>query len=136
MSGSIKILVKCPACGKSLVNPDVRIDDLPSIDLEKKTEKKSGHIHLSQIYGSYNKKFDGVDDIEGAICSLFCPHCGNPFPVYQTCECKEPIVGFQLQAGGAIKVCSRNGCKNHSLEFANVNDTFELFQSQHKTGLS
>ncbi|MEA3486517.1 MAG: hypothetical protein U9R20_02560 [Thermodesulfobacteriota bacterium] len=136
MTGSIKILVKCPACGKSLMNPDVRIDDLPSIDIETKIGKKVGHLYLSQVYGSYNKNFDGVDDIDGVICSLFCPHCGNPFPVYQTCECKAPIVGFQLQVGGTIKVCSRNGCKNHSLEFTNVNDAFELFQSQNKTGLS
>ena len=135
MNGVIKILVKCPACGKSLMNPDVRLDDLPSIDLEVKIGKKVGHIYLSQVYGSYNKKFDGVDDIDGVIYSLFCPDCGKPLPVYQTCECKAPIVGLQLQAGGIIKICSRNGCKNHSLEFTNVNDAFELFQSQDKTGL-
>jgi len=47
-----------------------------------------------------------------------------------------PIVGIQLKVGGTIKVCSRKGCKNHSLEFTNVNDAVELFQSQDKTGLS
>ena len=135
MRDSIKILVKCPTCGKPLMNPDVMLDDLSSIDLETKIGKKVGHIYLSQVYGSYTKKFDGVDDTEGVICSLFCPHCGNPFPLYQTCECKAPIVGLQLQAGGTIKICSRNGCKNHSLEFTDVNDAFKLFQSQDKTGL-
>jgi len=118
------------------MKPEVLIDDLPSIDIEAKVGKKIGHIYLSQIYGSFNKKFDNVDDVEGTIVGLFCPHCDHPFPVQQICDCKAPMIGFQLQSGGIIKVCSRNGCKNHSLEFANVNDAFILFQSQDESGLT
>jgi hypothetical protein len=49
MTGLIKILVKCFACGKSLMNSDVMIDYFPLIDIETKIGKKVGHFYLSQI---------------------------------------------------------------------------------------
>ena len=63
MGGRVRILVKCPSCKKSLMNPDVQVDDLPSIHLGAKVLEKTGNIYLSQIYASFNKKFEDVDDI-------------------------------------------------------------------------
>ena len=135
MNSQIKINVKCPKCDESLMNSQFIIDDLPSIDLQAKILDKVGHLYLSQIYGSYTKEFVGVDNINGAIVEISCPKCYNAFPVQGICECKAPIVGFTMKIGGIIKVCTRNGCKKHSLEFEDANAAFGLFKSQDSSGL-
>lgn len=135
MTHQIQISVKCPTCHHSLMNGDILIDQLPSIELEAKIGEKVGRIYLSQIYGSYYKKFVGVDDIVGSIAVFSCPHCHQPLPVIQNCECRAPEVGMQLEVGGIIKICSRNGCRKHSLEFEDVNDAFMLLMKSDQTGL-
>lgn len=135
MSYQIQISVKCPLCQESLMNESVRIDDLPSIEIEAKMKKNLGKIYLSQIYGSYTKKFIKVKDEVGTIASLSCPHCHQPLPIIQKCDCQAPMVGMQLEIGGIIKICSRNGCKRHSLEFEDVNDAFMLLMRGDQTGL-
>lgn len=135
MAGPLRILVKCPNCGKSLMNPGHEVDKLPSVDLKAKVGSKVGHIYLSQIYGSYNKDFEDVDDISGSVAEVSCSKCHNPFPVHRICECKAPMVGFNLELGGIIKICTRNGCKEHSLEFVDASHAFSLFQSQDESGL-
>jgi len=135
MSHRIQIPVKCPECGKSLMTEKIIIDGLPAIELEAKSGEKLGKIYLSQEYGSYEKVFENVDDVVGSVAIFSCPHCHQPFPVMQICDCKAPMIGLQLQVGGMIKICSRNGCKRHALEFEDVNDAFMLFMRQDKTGL-
>ena len=135
MSQQILISVKCPNCHKSLMNDSEVLDNRPVIELEAKIGKKVGKILLSQEYGSYNKKFVGVDDIMGSVAVFSCVHCHDPFPVIQNCDCQAPLVGLQLEVGGLIKICSRNGCKMHSLEFQDVNDAFMLLMKNDQTGL-
>ena len=135
MTHRIKISVKCPHCKKSLMDERVLIDDLPSIKLEAKQGDRIGAIYLSQEYGSYHKKFEKVEDIIGSVVLFSCPHCHEPFPITQICECKAPMIGIQLEVGGMIKICSRNGCKRHALEFEDINDAFMLLMRQDKTGL-
>lgn len=135
MTHQINIPVKCPECHKSLMNKNVLIDDLPAIELEAKLGEKVGKVFLSQIYGSYEKKFENVEDMVGSVAVFSCPHCHQPFPVIQLCECRAPMVGMQLEVGGMIKICSRNGCKRHSLEFEDVNDAFMLLMRGDHTGL-
>ncbi|GAB4332071.1 MAG: hypothetical protein Kow0037_09200 [Calditrichia bacterium] len=135
MTHSIHVQVKCPNCSVSLQNEKVSIDQLPSIELEAKLEDKVGKIYLSQLYGSFAKKFEGVKDIMGSIASFSCPHCHQPFPVVQICDCKAPLIGLQLEVGGLIKICSRNGCKKHALEFEDVNDALKLLLQQDSSGL-
>ncbi len=135
MNHHLHITVKCPNCAKSLMCDEVLVNELPSIALEAKIADKIGKIYLSQIYGSYDKIFDGVDDIVGAIANFYCPTCHQPLPVIQLCDCKAPLVGLQLEVGGMIKICCRNGCKRHSLEFEDINDAFMLFMRKDDTGL-
>jgi hypothetical protein len=135
MSHQIKIPVKCPGCHESLLNKNILVDDLPAIALEAKIADKVGKIFLSQIYGSFSKKFEDVDDVIGSVAIFSCPRCHQPFPVIQNCECRAPLVGMQLEVGGVIKICSRNGCKRHSLEFEDVNDAFMLLMKNDQTGL-
>ena len=136
MVGQIKILVKCPICNESLMNSERRIDDLPSIDLKAKVGNNFGHIYLSQIYGSYNKVFENVDDLKDSLTEFSCSHCNSVFPAKETCDCKADIISLALQIGGTIKFCTRNGCKKHSLEFENAEDAFRLFQIQDETSLA
>ncbi len=135
MGASINVPSKCPNCDQSIMDDTVLIDGLPAIELEAKLGEKVGKIYLSQEYGSFEKKFDTVDDTVGAVAVFSCPKCHQPFPVVQICDCKAPMVGLQLRVGGMIKICSRNGCKHHALEFEDVNDAFMLFMRQDDTGL-
>lgn len=135
MINQLKILATCPGCHASLLNPDIQVDENDAIDLLVKIGSAMGHIYLSQIYGSYNKQFGNVEDVRGAIVECSCPSCYTPFPVHGLCECKAPMIGLGIQTGGTIKVCTRNGCKKHALEFENADDAFFLFQNQDDVGL-
>jgi len=127
MAHQIEVSVKCPNCGKSLMNPSVQVDNLPSIELEAVIENKKGRIYLSQIYGSYNKIFEGVDDILDAVVQCACPSCHELLPIVKSCTCKAPAASVNLELGGSVNFCTRNGCKGHSLEFENPDDAFKLF---------
>lgn len=131
----IKILVNCPLCHESLMQTEPEINRLPSIHFLAKIHDKLGHLYLSQVYGSYHKIFDAIEDIPDSIVECSCPHCYQPFPIKGECECKAPIILLGLHVGGSIKVCSRNGCKHHSLEFEDVDSAYTLFKSQDQTGL-
>ena len=135
MTQQIFISVKCPGCGKSLMSETTKIGEHPAIELEAKLGEKVGKILLSPEYGDYHKKFENLNDQVGSIAILSCVHCHEPLPVVQLCDCKAPMVGLQLKVGGTIKICSRSGCKRHSLEFEDVNDAFTLLMRQDETGL-
>ncbi|MBF0573668.1 MAG: hypothetical protein HQK69_07905 [Desulfamplus sp.] len=130
MSSQIKIEVSCPSCLKSLMNPQVKVDDLPSIEILAKLSGKSGTIFLSQIYGSYEKKFVNVEDINDAVVDCSCPKCQKPFPIQKICSCNAPLATLNLDIGGRINFCTRNGCPHHSVEFENLDSAFILFQKQ------
>jgi hypothetical protein len=135
MANRIKVEVNCPNCDASLMEPGVKVDALDSILFMVKIRNQMGHLYLSQIYGSYNKVFKEVDDVPGSVVECSCPRCHTPFPVLGNCECKAPIIALSLKHGGAIKVCTRNGCKKHSLEFENIDEAFLFFKNQDEVGL-
>lgn len=136
MTGAhLKLTVKCPACGRSLMNPHVLVDGLPSIQLAVRAGDRVGYVYLSQIYGSYNKKFEQVENVPGSVTPFSCPHCQGVFHAKHPCDCGAPMIWLQLTMGGAINFCTRNGCTRHSLEFEDPDQAFILFQSQDETGL-
>jgi hypothetical protein len=136
MVHGLRIHVRCPHCGASLMSSRTKVDHLDAIQFLVKIGSRIGHLYLSQVYGSYAKVFDGVDDVPDAVVECSCPHCTRPFPVHQTCSvCQAPIIGLDLKVGGIIKVCTRNGCKHHSLEFEDSRDALNLFRSQDTSGL-
>jgi len=47
MTSRIKVAVKCPSCGKSLMNQQIQIDELPVIGIAAKVGGKSGRVYLS-----------------------------------------------------------------------------------------
>lgn len=135
MSGRIQIEVKCPQCRNALNTPNVQLDQLDAIHISAKIGPSLGDLYLSQIYGSYLKRFEGIEDVPEAVVECSCPHCHTPFPMHGVCECRAPIIGLDLKVGGVIKVCTRNGCKRHWLEFENADDAFYLFRCQSDTAL-
>jgi hypothetical protein len=135
MSHEIRVQVNCPNCNGSLMEPEVQLDGFDSIFFLAKVGNSIGQLYLSQIYGSYNKIFRHVEDIIGSIVECSCPRCNTPFPVVGSCKCTAPIIALNLKNGGNINVCTRNGCKKHSLEFEDINAAFSLFRNQDEVGL-
>jgi hypothetical protein len=135
MTHQLKLQVSCPNCKNSLMAPERQIDGLDAIRIVAKVLDTSGDIFLSQVYGSYSKEFGGAKNVEGSVVEGLCPHCSEPFPVHQMCECGAPLFSLSLHGGGLINICSRNGCQRHSLEFENADDAFELFRRTNGAGL-
>ncbi len=116
----MSLKVKCPNCGKSLMDHDRLIDNESSIKLNIELANNTGIINLSSIYGSYNYKSD-IEMIKDEIAKLFCPHCNIQIVSNNSClTCKAPMIPFYLDMGGKVSVCSRNGCKDHKVEFDNL----------------
>jgi hypothetical protein len=110
-----------------MMNDAVLVDGLPSIELEVAVDKQHGRLYLSQIYGSYEKIFEGVEDVPDAVVQCSCPACHNLLPIVKTCTYKAPVASVNLEMGGSVNFCTRNGCRAHSLEFENSDDAFKLF---------
>ena len=113
----ISLQVKCPICHKSLMYEENLVDNKPAVKLKIAIDSKKGTIWLSSIYGSYNFHSD-IDVPEGKIATFECPHCKSQIPSEKKCEkCSSPLIHLYLLDGGKVNICSKAGCKNHSVEF-------------------
>ncbi|MBI5622675.1 MAG: hypothetical protein HY924_02735 [Elusimicrobia bacterium] len=129
----IEVHVKCPTCGKSLMDGKHRIDNLPSIAVEVAYAGKKGSLHLSSLYGSYHIDIE-VPCPEGKVSNFFCPHCKGELKASRMCEvCEAPMVGFSLLEGGKIQICSRRGCKKHLVEFEDPEQELRMFYETYGT---
>lgn len=116
----MSLKVKCPVCGKSLMDHNQMIDNEPGIKLNIEVAEKNGTINLSSIYGSYNYKAD-IEMIKGEIAKLYCPHCTAQITSDIDClACNAPMIPFHLDMGGKVSICSRVGCKDHKVEFEDL----------------
>jgi ssDNA-binding Zn-finger/Zn-ribbon topoisomerase 1 len=120
MYNFISLVVNCPACGKNLMDSKKLVDNEPSINLIISTEKEKGMIWLSSIYGSYNYSSE-VEVAAGETAFFHCPHCSAGLTVKAACNiCDAPMVDFNLDMGGRVSICSRSGCKNHTVAFEDL----------------
>lgn len=127
MFNLISLNLKCPVCGTSFMDYKKPIDGKPSIRLEIELDDKKGQIWLSSIYGSYNLESE-ITIPEGAIARFACPHCHSKIVSEEKCyECNAPLVPFYLIEGGKVSICSRAGCKKHSIEFEDLNTALKHF---------
>jgi predicted RNA-binding Zn-ribbon protein involved in translation (DUF1610 family) len=127
MFNSIALRLKCPHCGHSLMNPDHLLDGQPSVEMGIAIAGKKGTIRLSSIYGSYALECD-IPLIDQEIAVFSCPHCGKNLPTDETCgQCLAPMTSLHLLEGGRVAICSRKGCKKHSIEFEDLNVALEHF---------
>jgi len=125
----ISLNVKCPDCGKSLMDHEHKVDNEPSIKLLVNDSKNNGTIRLSSIYGSYNFVCDIT--LENDQITVFsCPFCKSTLTTKELCStCMSPMSTLILDIGGKINFCSRKGCKNHNIGFEDLSSALtKLYQ--------
>jgi Zn finger protein HypA/HybF involved in hydrogenase expression len=116
----ISLKLKCPLCGKSLMDDEHLVDNEPSILLNIEIAGNKGSIRLSSIYGSYNYLTD-IEMPKDEVAKFSCPHCKAHITSDSEClSCGANMVPFYLDMGGKVTICSRNGCKNHFVEFEDL----------------
>ncbi|MBN2543075.1 hypothetical protein JXI42_09455 [bacterium] len=123
----IQLHVKCPHCGKSLMDDEREIDGYPCVKIGISHSEKNGMIYLSSLYGSYIKESD-VMPPEGEVGKFSCTHCNTELTSTRVCErCGAPMVAMDLEGGGTVQVCSRVGCKRHLVEFEDLDHELKKF---------
>ena len=127
----IQVNVKCPHCGKSLMDEEVKIDDHPSVKLNIQWSGKRARLCLSSLYGSY--KVDSELPVpEGEVVKFFCPHCNVNLAGSRSCEkCNAPMVPLRFTEGGTVQICSRRGCKKHLIEFEELETALRAFYDKY-----
>jgi len=123
----IQVKVKCPHCGKSLMEEKTKIDEHPSVRVIIEHKKKKGELLLSSLYGSYNIQSQ-LDVPKGEVVDFFCPHCNTNLKTGRVCgDCQAPMVGMNFFQGGRVLICSRKGCKKHLIEFEDLDKELLAF---------
>jgi len=127
----IQVNVKCPHCGKSLMDEEKKIDDHPSVKLNIQYGGERGRLRLSSLYGSFNIDCQ-LSIPEGEVARLFCPHCNAELTGPRMCEqCDAPMVSMKFVEGGSVEICSRRGCKKHLIEFENLESELRAFYEKY-----
>ena len=128
----IEIRVKCPKCGKSLMDEGHKIDNCPGIKVLIEWKGKRGWAYLSPLYGSYTTEYE-FPRPKGEIGKFFCPYCESELTSPQVCEeCRAPMVRMDFIEGGRIQICSRRGCKRHLVEFEDLETELRAFYNKYK----
>lgn len=126
----VSIPVKCPLCGKSLMDLEHKVDNEPGIKLLVEGKTGTGMLVLSSIYGSYNF----VSDIEydnNEVVRFHCPHCSENLMTHEICNtCDAPMVTLVLEMGGKVSFCSRKGCQNHNIGFNDLSVALKRFYEE------
>ena len=134
MKHFVSLEVKCPHCGKSMMDADYKIHDKPSIKLNIECEGNRGVINLCSLYGCYDKNCN-VEFQASEICKFYCPHCNQSLARDITCKvCDAPMVGMDIKVGGKGNICSRCGCENHYVVFEDLTEAITKFY--HEYGVS
>lgn len=116
----LQVNIKCPYCRASLMDGDKIMDGYPSVKVVIQYGNQRGILNLSSVYGSY----DIITELtvpKDEIVLFFCPSCDSSLLTKNLCErCHVPMTLFELSRGGTVQICSRRGCKKHSIEFTNL----------------
>jgi len=113
--------VSCPRCNHSLMDAGHPIEGHPSIKVLVAAGSQQGWLQLSGLYGHYvYEQSDGIP--AGTVVALFCPHCHGLLGGVSPCpDCNAPLVPLLVHGGAILQVCSRLGCRGHSLDLSGVN---------------
>jgi len=123
----INVSLKCPLCGKSLMDAGKMLDGKPAITVKLTYAGKNSPLYLSSVYGSYKVETE-ITVPQGKIAGFRCPHCKGDLKSTRKCDvCGAQMVAFDLKEGGQVQICSRRGCRKHILEFENPNKEIEAF---------
>jgi predicted RNA-binding Zn-ribbon protein involved in translation (DUF1610 family) len=130
----ISLKVKCPNCGKSLMDHTLYLNGKPSIKLRIEQAGKQGIMNLCSTYGCFDKQ-SSMELISGEVVSLSCMHCKKELNGAHTCDlCGAPIVDFHLDKGGMVHFCSRIGCEKHYVSFEDIYETLTSFYHEYDYG--
>ena len=131
MDKLIALKIKCPHCGKSLMDRYHPVQNKPSVHLDLEVDGVKGHIHLCSYYGCTDHH-SSIEVKKGEFASFFCPHCHEELISDHECkECRSAMVPLQLEKGGRIYMCSKRGCNQHFLEFGNVSDALRKLYNEY-----
>jgi len=112
------LIVNCPRCNHSLMDPRHLIDGYPSIRVTASFKGDHGWLRLSSLYGSYELEAEHEIPMDTVV-NFFCPHCHAELVSALNCtECGAPMVPMTISGGGIGQICSRRGCKNHMLDIS------------------
>ena len=108
--------VRCARCEHSLMDPNYIIDGHPSVHLTTSFEDKNGWTRLSCLYGSY--AVESEHDIPlNAVVDFSCPQCHAQLTGVTRCpDCDSPMMPMAVNGGGMVQICTRRGCKTHTLD--------------------
>jgi Zn finger protein HypA/HybF involved in hydrogenase expression len=116
------VAVRCASCNKSLMDPGHPIDGHPSVRLAAAYGDQRGAVRFSSLYGSSAVEHNLVIPID-AVTDFSCPHCGGALKGEACCpECDSPMAPMLVEGGGLVQICTRRGCKGHTLDL-----TFDYF---------
>jgi hypothetical protein len=122
--------VKCPFCGKSLMDSEHKIDNANSIKMIIEIPGKKGYIRLSSIFGSYNYQVD-FDVKIGEVSRFYCSHCKTELVSKDFCTaCDAPMASLVLDMGGKVNFCTRKGCNNHNIGFEDLTLALKKFYQE------
>ncbi|MBN1619331.1 hypothetical protein JW890_01270 [candidate division WOR-3 bacterium] len=131
MPADINLSVKCPKCGNSLMDKEHKIGGEPSVFFNIEYEGKKSWVRLSSVYGDYNHEI-GVEMVHGKTADFFCPHCGENLAEDIPCSsCGALLCSVALDQGGLVNFCTRRGCKNHSIEFKELEHAAKMFEDKY-----
>jgi len=126
------VSVKCPICKKSLMDEEAKVDGFPSVRVNIQHGNKIGALHLSPIYGSYYIISEFPIPKEKKVL-FFCPECHSSLLLKDQCEeCEAPLAFFELKNGGNVQICSRRGCRYHSIDYSNLSQKISALYSVHE----
>lgn len=126
MEKHVNLTVKCPHCGKSLMDETHLIKEHPSIKINIETERDRGILWLCSTYGCFMHE-NNIELKDKELVKFFCPHCNKSLLREILCKkCKAPMAGMNINVGGKVNICSRKGCDNHYIVFEDLNDAINL----------
>lgn len=123
--------VKCVSCGNSLMDYQQLVNNLPSIKCKIKVNGSDGNIWLCSTYGCYDHESD-IQIPKEAIVEFKCSHCNELLNSKIPCKiCDADMVKFNIDIGGIVSICSRNGCKNHYVMFDDLQSAIRRFHREY-----
>lgn len=105
----------CPN-GHNILSSEHLYSGHPGILLQLKTVDREGLLSLSPIIGDPARSFHDFKQVSGEIVEICCPHCEQPFPIYNQCGCNAHLIALFTTTKGdysdCIGICQRIGCLN------------------------
>ncbi|HUT81953.1 MAG TPA: hypothetical protein VMZ29_12185 [Candidatus Bathyarchaeia archaeon] len=134
MYDTLALRVNCPHCDKSLMDVKTLVDNMPGVKLNISYDGEKGVIHLSSIYGSYNYTTN-LKIPPGTEVAFSCPLCKKTIISDFKCDlCSATMIPLKIETGGTVRICSRAGCKKHSVEFDDLHHALEYFSKNFSYG--